>query len=119
MTIRLNLFYCSCNIHFTLLISMITYKCISMFSPCKIRYSLLIIYRNMQQVLSTDILFLLYFQTYTTKQISMTSLVILWGVRLSGYLFYRIIKIGSDDRFDDKRNSCARFAVFWSFQVNN
>ena len=57
------------------------------------------------------------FQTYLTRQIVVTVMVCVWGIRLSGYLLYRIIQIGSDDRFEDKRNSCARFAVFWSFQV--
>lgn len=63
---------------------------------------------------SSDFSFL---QTYSIRQILVTAFVVTWGIRLSGYLLYRILKIGEDKRFDDKRNSCVKFGAFWTFQV--
>jgi steroid 5-alpha reductase family enzyme len=41
----------------------------------------------------------------------------LWGLRLSGFLLFRIIKTGKDDRFDDKRDKFFPFLGFWVFQM--
>lgn len=43
--------------------------------------------------------------------------VMLWGVRLGGYLFYRILHIKVDHRFDDKRDSVVKFGMFWLLQA--
>ena len=41
----------------------------------------------------------------------------IWGARLSGFLLFRIIKTGKDDRFDDKRDKFLPFLGFWVFQM--
>lgn len=43
--------------------------------------------------------------------------VMVWALRLSGFLLFRILKSGSDSRFDDKRNNFFKFLGFWVFQM--
>lgn len=43
--------------------------------------------------------------------------MMVWGARLSGFLLFRIIKTGKDDRFDDKRDKFFPFLGFWVFQM--
>lgn len=40
-----------------------------------------------------------------------------WALRLSGFLLFRILKTGKDDRFDDKRDKFFPFLGFWIFQM--
>jgi steroid 5-alpha reductase family enzyme len=39
--------------------------------------------------------------------------IMVWGARLSGFLLFRILKTGKDDRFDDKRDKFWSFLGFW------
>ncbi|KAH7399360.1 hypothetical protein BKA66DRAFT_161793 [Pyrenochaeta sp. MPI-SDFR-AT-0127] len=43
--------------------------------------------------------------------------IIVWAARLSGFLLFRILKTGKDDRFDDKRDKFWSFLGFWVFQM--
>lgn len=54
---------------------------------------------------------------YNPRQIVLSTCVFVWGVRLCGFLLYRILLWGEDRRFDDKRNNIARLAVFWILQA--
>ena len=49
-------------------------------------------------------------------QLAVTLMVALWGVRLAGYLFFRIFQMGRDKRFDGVRENFLRFFRFWFFQ---
>jgi steroid 5-alpha reductase family enzyme len=48
-----------------------------------------------------------------TRNIVVSIFIILWAARLSGFLFFRILKTGKDDRFDDKRGKFWSFLGFW------
>jgi steroid 5-alpha reductase family enzyme len=54
---------------------------------------------------------------YSYGQIAAASFVILWAARLGAYLLTRILKIGKDARFDDKRENFVRFLSFWTLQA--
>lgn len=43
--------------------------------------------------------------------------VMVWGTRLAGFLLFRILKTGKDDRFDDMRHHFFRYLGFWVFQM--
>ena len=51
------------------------------------------------------------------RQIVDSLFIMLWGARLSGFLLFRILKTGKDDRFDDKRDKFFSFLGFWVFQM--
>ncbi|MQL95987.1 hypothetical protein Taro_028659 [Colocasia esculenta] len=51
------------------------------------------------------------------RQVVLTLLVIIWGLRLGAFLLMRILQWGEDRRFDERRNNIARLAVFWIFQA--
>jgi len=55
--------------------------------------------------------------TTYARQIVTSIFIMLWGARLSGFLLFRILKTGKDDRFDDKRDKFFPFLGFWVFQM--
>jgi steroid 5-alpha reductase family enzyme len=59
----------------------------------------------------------LFSAQYTTDpKWIIVAIITLWGVRLAGYLFMRILAIKKDRRFDGIREDPLRFGMFWLFQ---
>ena len=50
-------------------------------------------------------------------QLVASLLVLVWAVRLGGYLLTRILRIKVDHRFDEMRDKPLRFARFWLLQA--
>ena len=50
-------------------------------------------------------------------QVTASLLVLIWALRLGGYLFRRILRIKVDHRFDEMRDKPLRFARFWLLQA--
>lgn len=57
-----------------------------------------------------------YTTNWSTPALVLTLMVVLWGARLAGYLFYRILTIERDTRFDGVRDNVGKFAQFWFLQ---
>lgn len=51
------------------------------------------------------------------RQVVASLFLMAWALRLSAFLFYRILRTGKDDRFDDKRDKFFPFLGFWIFQM--
>ena len=67
--------------------------------------------------LLTLILLLAAGRSLSYHKIFLSAAVLLWSIRLGSYLLYRIIKIGKDARFDDKRDNFVNFLKFWILQA--
>jgi steroid 5-alpha reductase family enzyme len=50
-------------------------------------------------------------------QLAASLLVLIWAVRLGGYLLTRILRMKVDHRFDEMRDKPLRFARFWLLQA--
>jgi steroid 5-alpha reductase family enzyme len=55
-------------------------------------------------------------RTPSAAEVVLALMVVTWGVRLAGYLLYRIVQMGRDRRFDGIRERFGSFAKFWIFQ---
>ena len=68
----------------------------------------------------TVVLFALYQQhlkeVLNLRSIILGSLILIWAVRLSSFLFMRIKKAGKDRRFDQIKTSFTRFMLAWTLQ---
>ncbi len=56
-------------------------------------------------------------ESYTLERAVASLMVIVWGLRLGSYLFYRILVWGEDRRFDHIRQDFRKFLGFWALQI--
>jgi len=70
--------------------------------------SLTFIALSLQSLLSNE--------SFASRQVILTSMVICWAVRLGSYLVARITRDGSDKRFEEAKSKPATFFVYWSLQ---
>ncbi|KAI0473916.1 hypothetical protein GGR56DRAFT_666883 [Xylariaceae sp. FL0804] len=54
---------------------------------------------------------------HDARQLVASLFIIVWALRLSGFLLFRVLRTGKDDRFDDKRDKFFPFLGFWVFQM--
>ncbi|KAJ1306618.1 hypothetical protein OPQ81_007615 [Rhizoctonia solani] len=54
---------------------------------------------------------------YHARNIVATVFVLTWATRLAGFLLFRVLKTGSDTRFDDIRSHFFKFLAFWVGQI--
>eukprot|EP01100_Stratorugosa_tubuloviscum_P014390 TRINITY_DN7681_c0_g2_i1.p1 TRINITY_DN7681_c0_g2~~TRINITY_DN7681_c0_g2_i1.p1 ORF type:complete len:291 (+),score=72.09 TRINITY_DN7681_c0_g2_i1:49-921(+) len=67
-------------------------------------------------ILIAIVTFLLY-STFEIRQIIVTLMIIIWGIRLASFLLNRILAWGHDNRFNKIRTNIVRFAIFWLIQA--
>lgn len=64
-----------------------------------------------------SVLTLAFSESPNARQIVASLFIMIWAARLSGFLLFRILKTGKDDRFDDKRDKFFPFLGFFVFQM--
>ena len=66
--------------------------------------------------IAVTLYFLFAYGNLSAGSVVLALMVILWGIRLGGFLFYRIHKMGKDSRFDAFRGNAGGFLKFWLLQ---
>ncbi|KAH9821245.1 hypothetical protein DFH28DRAFT_951947 [Melampsora americana] len=57
-------------------------------------------------------------QTFNLTRNWIVSLsTMIWSIRLAGFLLFRVLKRGQDNRFDQMRGKFLKFLGFWTFQL--
>lgn len=64
-----------------------------------------------------SIITLAFYGQHNARQIIDSLFIMIWGTRLAGFLLFRIIKTGKDDRFDAMRGKVTSMLGFYGFQT--
>jgi len=54
---------------------------------------------------------------FYARNVLASTFLMLWSFRLGGFLLFRVLKTGSDNRFDEMRSQFFKFMGFWVFQL--
>jgi len=54
---------------------------------------------------------------FYVRNVLASTFLMLWSFRLGSFLLFRVLKTGSDNRFDEMRSHFFKFAGFWTFQL--
>ncbi|KAJ3819111.1 DUF1295-domain-containing protein [Lentinula raphanica] len=63
------------------------------------------------------LLTLLIGNEFHARNIVASVLVMVWATRIAGFLLFRVLKTGSDNRFDEIRSNFFKFLGFWIGQI--
>ena len=66
---------------------------------------------------ATSTVLLLINKTHFFWQSILVLLIAIWGIRLAGFLFIRVMKLKRDYRFDGVRENVVKFGRFWLLQA--
>ena len=66
--------------------------------------------------IAVTLYFLLVYHDLTPGRILLSCMIFFWAIRLGGFLFFRIHRMGKDDRFDQFRGDAVGFLKFWLLQ---
>ncbi|KAL0908920.1 hypothetical protein M5K25_023435 [Dendrobium thyrsiflorum] len=105
--------------HFLALTAIVTigYQMLFFFVTALLRFDKVTDFAGSTNFVLLAILTLLLKGSWHFRQIVLTSLVVVWGLRLGIFLLMRILQWGEDNRFDDMRNNLAKLSVFWILQA--
>ncbi|XP_020673766.1 uncharacterized protein LOC110093270 [Dendrobium catenatum] len=105
--------------HFLALTAIVTigYQLLFFFVTALLRFDKVTDFAGSTNFVLLAILTLLLKGSWHFRQIVLTSLVVVWGLRLGIFLLMRILQWGEDNRFDDMRNNLAKLSVFWILQA--
>ncbi|XP_020587029.1 uncharacterized protein LOC110029194 [Phalaenopsis equestris] len=105
--------------HFLALTAIVTvgYQMLFFFVTALLRFDKLTDFAGSTNFVLLAILTLLLKGSWHFRQIVLTTLVVVWGLRLGLFLLMRILQWGEDRRFDNMRDNLAKLSVFWILQA--
>lgn len=100
----------------TLLIT-IGWQCLGFFIAWTLQFDKITDFTGGSNFFVLALVTLLMGNTFYARNIVASVFQMVWAARLAGFLLFRVLKTGSDNRFDDIRSHFFKFAGFWVGQI--